>query len=105
MPVETTAMAPAEPGSPATAPAKWWGQSMTIWGALITAAATVLPALGPVLRPLLGFDPTPDLVRQTAVDLIAVGQALAGVVGTVMTIIGRFRAASRLETRPMTIRI
>ena len=39
---------------------KWWGQSMTIWGAIITDSLTVLPALGPAL----GIDITADLVRE-----------------------------------------
>ena len=39
---------------------KWWGSSITIWGALITALSTVLPALGPVI----GIDVTSDLVHQ-----------------------------------------
>jgi hypothetical protein len=40
--------------------AKWWGHSITIWGAIITGLSTVLPALGPVL----GIDITGDLVRE-----------------------------------------
>src|SRR5512134_2588709 len=28
---------------------KWWGQSLTIWGAVITALSTLAPALGPVI--------------------------------------------------------
>jgi lysozyme family protein len=31
------------------APTKWWGESMTIWGTIITGLATVLPAFGPLI--------------------------------------------------------
>ena len=40
---------------------------MTIWGALITALATVLPAIGP----LVGLDITPELVRQLGDQVVA----------------------------------
>lgn len=96
---------PTRAADPSAAPAKWWGQSMTIWGALITAASTVLPALAPVIGPALGVNLTADVVRQSAADLVQIAQALAGVAGTVMTIYGRLRATSRLETRSVQIRI
>jgi len=46
--------------APAPTDSKWWGQSMTIWGAIITTLSTVLPVLGPAL----GIDITADLVRE-----------------------------------------
>ena len=101
-PVLATAAAPV---IPPVLPGKWWGHSMTIWGALITAAATVAPALGPILGPALGVTLTPDIVRQTAADVVGITQALAGVAGTVMTICGRLRANSRLETRSLVVRL
>ena len=78
--------------------AKWWGQSMTVWGALITAASTVLPLLGPAL----GLELTPDLVRQLGEQTITVAQAIGGLIGILMTIVGRSRASTRLERRPVT---
>jgi lysozyme family protein len=72
---------------------KWWGQSMTIWGALITALSTVLPVLGP----LLGLDITSDLVRELGDQVVAVVQAVGGLAGTVLTIYGRTRATARLR--------
>jgi uncharacterized protein (TIGR02594 family) len=80
---------------------KWWGHSLTIWGAIITAAATVVPALGPVI----GVSLTPEVVRQIGGDVTQVAQATAGVIGTVLTIYGRLRASTRLEQRSLTLRL
>lgn len=79
--------------------AKWWGKSMTIWGATITALSTVLPLIGPVF----GLDVTPDLIRQAGEQSLAVVQAIGGLVGTLMTIVGRTRATTRIERRPFTV--
>jgi lysozyme family protein len=72
---------------------KWWGQSLTIWGALITGISTVLPLVGP----LVGLDITSDLVHQLGDQVLAVVQAVGGLAGTVLTIYGRTRATTRLE--------
>lgn len=73
-------------------PGKWWGQSMTIWGALLTALSTVVPVIGPAI----GLDLTPDLVREAGEQLVSVVQAIGGLVGTLMTIYGRARANQTL---------
>jgi lysozyme family protein len=80
---------------------KWWAHSLTVWGAIITAASTVLPALGP----LLGLDITSDLVQQLGQGVVDVAQAVAGLVGIVMTVYGRSRAASTLERRKVTFQL
>ena len=49
-----------------------WGQSMTIWGVIITTLSTVLPAFGP----LLGLDITAELVRQLGDQIVVIAQAL-----------------------------
>lgn len=78
-----------------TAPAgKFWGQSVTIWGAAITALSTVVPILGPAI----GVDLTPDLVREAGEQIVGVVQALGGLVGTLMTIYGRVRATTVLTS-------
>lgn len=87
---------PAEP-----ADGKWWGQSMTIWGALLTAMSTVLPLLGPIL----GLDLTPDLVQRLGQDVVVLVQALGGVIGTILTILGRMRATTLLERRPVRLKL
>jgi uncharacterized protein (TIGR02594 family) len=88
-------------GSAASGSAKWWGQSMTVWGALITAASTVVPVLGPVI----GIDITPEVVRQLGTQAIQVTQALGGIAGTLMTLYGRFRAVTTLERRAVTVQL
>jgi uncharacterized protein (TIGR02594 family) len=80
---------------------KWWGHSMTVWGALVTASAAILPAFGP----LLGIEITSDFVRQVGADIGAIVQAVAGVVGTLMTLYGRARATAPLMRRDMSVRL
>ena len=91
---ETTHSAQTTPPSP-----KWWGDSMTIWGTLITAAATVLPVVGP----LIGIDLTPDLIKQLGANVIQAVQAIAGLAGTIMAIIGRARAVQPLVRREVRL--
>ncbi len=83
-----------------TPTSKWWGSSVTIWGALITALSTVLPALGP----LLGIDITSDLVHALGDQIVVVAQAVGGLIGTVLTIYGRVRASQPLAQRAMSIK-
>jgi hypothetical protein len=80
---------------------KWWGQSMTIWGALLTAMSTVLPLLGPIL----GLDLTPELIQRLGQDVVLLFQALGGVIGTVLTILGRMRATTLLERWPVRLKL
>ena len=51
--------------------AKWWGQSMTIWGIIVTTLSTVLPAVGP----LLGLNITADLIQQLGDNVVTFVQA------------------------------
>ena len=86
-----------------TAPmtAKWWGASLTVRGALLSAASAALPALGAVV----GIDLSSETVRQLGEHTVAVVQAVGGLAGTVMVISGRWRATSRLQRRDWNIRI
>lgn len=88
-----------QPSAPLASPPKWWGQSMTIWGALIAAAATVLPALGP----LIGITLTSDMIQQLGAAIPSAIQAIVALAGTVMAIYGRLRASQPLERRQMTL--
>ena len=81
--------------------AKWWGQSITIWGAIITGLSTVLPALGPAF----GIDITGDLVRAAGEGIVQTVQAVGGLLGTLMTIYGRVRATRPLEQRNMQLKL
>ena len=80
---------------------KWWGESMTIWGAGITAVATVLPALAPVF----GVDISAEVAQKLGTDLTRFMQAAGGLVGTGMTIYGRARATTRLERRRVSVTV
>ncbi len=78
--------------------AKWWGESITIWGAILTAATAVLPAAGP----LIGVDISGNLAGQLGTQLTSLVQTACGLAGTVMTVYGRVRAIHPLVRRPMT---
>ena len=91
-----------QPTFPDSLPAsKWWGSSLTIWGTLVTAITTVAP----LVLAAFGLDLPGPLVDRLGTDLVAVVQAIGGLVGTVMTILGRARATSPLARRPVAIRI
>ena len=77
---------------------KWWAQSMTNWGAIVNALATVVPVLGP----LMGYDISADMVEQFGVQVARIIQATGGVVGTLMTIYGRLRTVAPLERRKLS---
>ena len=91
-----TATAPAD-----TVPVKWWGESLTIWGALLTAATTVAPALFSAF----GIDIPTDLLQKLGSQSVAAAQAFGGLAGTVMTIAGRLRASTSLERRMLKLHL
>lgn len=74
-------------------PTKWWAQSRTLWGTLITAAATVLPLIGPVI----GVSLPADVIQTFGDQAISAAQAIAGLVGTGLAIYGRFKASTILS--------
>ncbi len=76
-------------------PAKWWGESLTIWGALLTATTTVAPAVFAAF----GINISADLLQQLGVQAGSAVQAMVGLIGTVMTIYGRIRATTALQRR------
>lgn len=82
-------------------PAKWWGHSKTIWGALITAAATVAPALGP----LIGIDLSGDVVRQAGEQTMGAIQAIMALIGTLLTIYGRLKADSPISRKSVNLKL
>ena len=86
-------------GSPVAT--KWWGGSLTIWGALLTAVTTVAPALFAAF----GIDLSADLIQRLGSDVVTLVQAVGGLVGTILTIVGRLRASTLIERRPLTLRI
>ena len=86
--------------SPSAQP-KWWGESLTIWGTLITTLSTVLPIVGP----LIGLEISADTVHQLGDGVVRVAQALGGVIGIAMTIYGRSRATQPLVRRDYVVRL
>ncbi|MBS0237314.1 MAG: TIGR02594 family protein [Proteobacteria bacterium] len=74
---------------------KWWAQSKTLWGTLITAAATVLP----VVAPAIGVSLPADVIQTFGDQVLTAVQALTGVFGTALAIYGRFTASSVLSLR------
>jgi len=84
-----------------TPDSKWWGQSMTIWGALLTALSTVLPLIGPAL----GIDLTADLIQKLGQDIVVFVQAAGGLIGTILTILGRVRATTALTRKPLSLKL
>jgi hypothetical protein len=94
MPTETTPAAPS-----AASDGKWWGNSMTIQGILVTTLSTVLPVLGPVF----GLNITAELTRQLGDNIVIFAQAAGGLIGTIMAIYGRMRTNTPLERRQITL--
>jgi hypothetical protein len=74
---------------------KWWLSSKTMWGTLITAAATVIPVLGPAVGIVLPA----DLITSFGDQVMTAAQALAGLFGTALAIYGRLKADTPLALR------
>lgn len=80
---------------------KWWPQSKTVWGALITAVTTVLPLIGP----LIGINISADLIKLLGDQTVAVVQALGGLVGTLLTLYGRVTASAPLVRQVVNVKV
>lgn len=99
---QTAAQSGTRPSSAESSqPGKWWGESLTIWGALLTAVTTVAPAIFAAF----GIDMPAELLRTLGRDVATVIQAVGGLIGTVMTILGRIRATLPIERRTLLIRL
>ncbi|HVZ05144.1 TIGR02594 family protein [Hyphomicrobium sp.] len=72
---------------------KWWAHSKTLWGTLITAAATVIPAVGPALGIVLPA----DIIQTFGDQALTAVQAMAGLFGTILAIYGRLKADTPLS--------
>ena len=80
---------------------KWWGNSTTIWGALITGLAAVLPAIAPAV----GLEIPREAVTESAEQIGAIVQAATGLAGTIITIFGRIRATRPIARREIKLMI
>ena len=88
-----------DPSNPADG--NWWAHSLTVWGTIITGLSTVLP----LVAPLFGLKLTPDLVHLFGDQVVAVVQAIAGLAGTIMAIVGRTRATPALLRRSVVMTV
>jgi lysozyme family protein len=90
------------PGQDVNAPGgKWWPQSKTVWGALITAVTTVLPVVGP----LIGINISADMIKMLGDQSVVVVQALGGLVGTLLTLYGRANATGPLVRQNISLKM
>ena len=80
---------------------KWWGESITIWGALVTGLAAVVPAIGPAL----GVDISAAAIHTAAGQIAGIAQAVIGLAGTFAAIYGRMRAKQPLVQRSVTLKL
>lgn len=98
---------PGEPmaGTPAATTSsgegKWWLESKTLWGTLITALSTVLPVIGP----LLGINLPADIIKTLGDQSLLVIQAITGLVGTILAIYGRTTAQQPLMRRGVRVKM
>ena len=100
-PMTTTTTTLTPPAMVPAATPKWWGESMTIWGAVLTALATLLPALAS----MAGVSLSPDIIREAGTHMASALQALVALSGTIVTIYGRIQARQPLEHRSLSLRL
>ncbi len=81
--------------------AKWWGNSLTIRGALLSAASAAFPIFGTVV----GIDLSGETIRQIGEQTVVLVQAAGGLAGMAMSIAGRLRATARLERRSFAVQL
>ncbi len=80
---------------------KWWGESLTVWGTIVTALSTILPIIGP----FIGLDISAELVQQFGETVAKLIQIIGGITGTSMALYGRARASTTLSRRSMEMKI
>ena len=85
----------------ATPSQKWWGESLTVWGTIVTALSTILPVIGP----FFGLDITSEMIEQFGDSVTKLIQIIGGVTGTIMALYGRARAETSLTRRPISMKI
>lgn len=80
---------------------KWWAESLTIWGTIVTALSTILPILGP----FIGLDISAQMIEQFGKTVAELIQLIGGLSGTSMALYGRLRAGSKLTRRNLSLRV
>lgn len=72
---------------------KYWTQSLTIWGTIVTFLSTVAPALGK----LVGWDITITDIQNIGDSVTIIIQAVGGLVGTILAVVGRVKAKGSIK--------
>lgn len=80
---------------------KWWGESLTVWGTIVTALSTILPIIGP----FIGLDISAELIQQFGDTVAKLIQIIGGITGTSMALYGRARASTKLTRRSMEVKV
>ncbi len=80
---------------------KWWGNSIAIWGTIVTTLSTVLP----IVAPMFGISLSAEAIQQIGAGVLQFAQVAGGLIGTVMAIYGRARAQQPLMRKPFALRI
>lgn len=80
---------------------KWWAESLTVWGTIVTALSTILPAVGP----FIGVDISAELIQHFGDTVAKLIQIIGGITGTSMALYGRARATTKLTRRPMEMKV
>ena len=80
---------------------KWWGESLTVWGTIVTALATILPIIGP----FIGIDISGEMIRQFGETVAKLIQIIGGLTGTTMALYGRSRATTKLTRKTMEMKL
>ena len=83
---------PQNSATPSTPEPKWWGHSLTLWGVAVTTLSTVAP----IVARACGVDLPAQLVQDLGTQITAVVQAIGGLTGIVITVLGRIRATQPL---------
>lgn len=87
--------------APSSGDGKWWLESKTVWGTLITALSTVLPVIGP----LFGINLPAEIIQKLGDQTLVVLQAVGGLIGTLMAIYGRSTAQLPLVRRQVSLKM
>ncbi len=75
---------------------KFFLTSLTVWGVIVTFATTAWP----VINSFMGWDVGPEVISKIGADGASFIQAGGALFGTVMVLVGRFRAKTALKVVP-----
>lgn len=82
-------------------PPKWWLESITMWGAIITAVA----AYAPYISFFTGFPINEDMVRLFGEAVTIAMQNTGIAVGILLTVVGRLKAKTSLTSKELRFKL